>query len=123
MADALTVVQDLYGAFASGDMDAAMAILSEDLAFELGGTSRFSGRHEGRERVLALQGELMSMTGMTNEVVGMYAGDDGVVIHQRGHARDGYEDEALLLITVTDDRVTSIREFLLDPAAFDELVK
>ena len=115
-------VQKLFQAFGSGDMATVTSLLSDDFTFELAGSSRFAGRTTGRNAVLALLGELMQTTGMENEVIGMYQAGDDVIVRQRGRAKDGYQDESLLLISSRDGQITSMREFLFDVAAFDAFV-
>jgi len=122
MERSMGVVRALYDAMGRGDAEAAFALLSEDLVFELGGNSRFAGRHVGRDKLFALQGELAQLTGMETSVDAMYDGDGRAIVHQHGRARDGYIDEALLLFEVADGRITAIKEFLFDQRSFDALV-
>jgi ketosteroid isomerase-like protein len=115
-------VQRLFEAFGAGDMETVTSLLADDFSFELAGTSRFAGRTTGRDKVLALLGDLMQTTGMQNEVIGMHQAGDDVIVHQRGRANNGYEDESLLLISSRDGKIASMKEFLFDVAAFDAFV-
>ena len=78
--------------------------------------------HEGRDRFFALQGELVAATDMQNEVIAIPPIAGGAIPHQRGRARDGCEDDALLLFSLDDGPVVSAREHLFDHAPFDALV-
>ncbi len=121
MTDAVATAQRLFQAFGQGDMAVVNTIMADDLTFELGGKSRFAGRAEGRDNVLALFGDLMGSLQISNDVVGMYPTDAGVIVHQRGHGKDGYTDESLLLMSVSDGRITAIKEFLFDTDPLDRL--
>jgi ketosteroid isomerase-like protein len=118
---AAEVIERLFQALAARDMATANRLLADDLTFSLGGTSRFAGRHIGRENALTLLGELTETLGITNTVHGIYDGHDGAVIHQTGEVA-GYSDESLILFRVKDGQVREIIEFLYDPTAFDAFV-
>jgi ketosteroid isomerase-like protein len=106
---------------AEGDMETVTTLIDERLVFELGGRSRFAGRHEGRDTFFGLQGELAAATDISNEVLALHDIDGGAIVHQRGSGRDGYQDEALLLFTVTDGRIVAVKEFLFDHEPLDAL--
>ncbi len=96
-------------------------LLADDLVFSLGGTSRFAGRHVGRDTVLGVLAQLNGALGISNEVRGMYESGDGVVVHQTGSA-PGYSDTSLTLFTISEGQVSEVTEFLFDPVAFDHFV-
>ena len=122
MERSMEVVRALYDAMGRGDAETALGLLDADLVFELGGKSRFAGRHTGRDKLFALQGELAQLTGLETSVDAIYDGDKSAIVHQHGRARDGYTDEALLLFEIADGRVIAIKEFLFDQPSFDALV-
>jgi ketosteroid isomerase-like protein len=115
------IVRGVFAALGEGDMATVASLLDEGLVFELGGDSRFAGRHEGRDAFFQLQGELAAATEIQNDVLAVHDIEGGAIVHQRGTGRDGYEDEALLLFTVTDGRIVAVKEFLFDHRALDEI--
>lgn len=115
------VVHAVFAAMAEGDTETVTKLIDEGLVFELGGRSRFAGRHEGRDSFFALQGELSAAMEMSNEVLAVHDIEGGAIVHQRGRGRDGYEDEALLLFTVADGRIVAVKEFLFDHGPLDAL--
>jgi ketosteroid isomerase-like protein len=120
MASGAEVVKSAFEALGAGDMETVSALLDERLIFELGGRSRFAGRHEGRDTFFRLQGELGEVLEIHTEVLAVHDIVGGAIVHQRGSGRNDYEDEALLLFTVVEGRITSVKEFLFDHAPLDE---
>ncbi len=118
---AVELVQRVFQAIAERDKPTIDRLLADDLSFSLAGTSRFAGRHIGRETVLELLAELSGTLGISNEVIGMYDGPDSAVVHQTG-AAPGYRDESLILFKVSGEQVREIVEFLYDTDGFDAFV-
>lgn len=110
----LAVVAAVYDAVAANDFEQVVRLVTEDFVFELGGTSRFAGRHEGRDAFFALQADLVAATGIENEVVAIHDIPAGAIVNSRGRGRDGYADEALLLMSVSAGKVTAAKEFLFE---------
>ncbi len=121
MTEGAGVVQQLFTSMASGDMETVASLLADDFVFELGGSSRFAGRHVGRDRFFALQGDLAAATEIQNEIVAIHPIEGGAIVHQRGRGRDGYSDEALLLMSVAAGRLTAVKEFLFDHGPLESL--
>jgi ketosteroid isomerase-like protein len=113
------VVKRAFAAVQDGDMAAVAALLDEGLVFELGGRSRFAGRHEGRDAFFQLQGDLGATLEIRNEVLAIYDIEGGAILHQRGIGRDGYQDETLLLFSVDEGRVIAVKEFMFDHGPLD----
>lgn len=120
MAGGAELVQRAFAALAAGDMVTVNEVLDENLVFELGGRSRFTGRHVGRDAFFQLQGELAAVLEVQNEVLALHDVEGGAIVHQRGTGRDDYRDEALVLFTVTGGRVTAVKEFLFDSGPLDD---
>lgn len=113
------VVKRAFAAVQAGDMEAVAALLDEDLVFELGGRSRFAGRHQGRDAFFQLQGDLGAALEIRNEVLAVHDIENGAIVHQRGTGGGGYQDEALLLFSVVEGRVIAVEEFMFDHGPLD----
>jgi uncharacterized protein (TIGR03086 family) len=74
-------------AFGSGDVDAALALVTDDIVFESTSPTPDGGRHEGRDAVRAAWTEVMTTPGMTfTEEESFVSGDRAVVrwVYARG---------------------------------------
>jgi len=70
-------------AFGSGDLDAAMALVTDDIAFESTSPAPEGQRHEGRDAVRAAWAEVMSTPGMTFTEEESFVSDDRAVVRWR----------------------------------------
>jgi uncharacterized protein len=76
-----TVVLDAYEAFAEQDGERLFSLFADDVAFHVPGRSAISGAHRGRDGVVALFGQLDTLTEGTFELEPQHvvAGDEFVV--------------------------------------------
>ena len=123
----LETVRRGYAAFSSGDMDALMALYSDDAAHIVPGASLISGAHKGKESILGLYGKLFELSGGTMSVELDHVLSDGadrvIAIHTSSLVTDGdtvTQTEALLF-TFVDGKVAEIQDFFADIALNDRL--
>ncbi|MCC2617755.1 nuclear transport factor 2 family protein [Aestuariibacter halophilus] len=106
-------------AFANeGNMDKCTALLSDELVWTDVGTTPFSGRYEGKTRVLeGLIGPLFSQlkAGIHTEIEAMIAESDRVVVLSKGTAEtlDGrpYNNDYCQVFTVRDGLIVEVIEY------------
>ncbi len=120
-------VRQGYAAFSSGDMEALMALYSDDVVHIVPGSSPISGAHKGKERILGLYGSLFELSGGTLQIrldhVLSDGGNRALAIHASSMEKDGQtitQTEALLFSFV-DGKVTEIQDFFADIALNDRL--
>lgn len=119
------VVLEFYEAGARGDLDAGLALLSDDVTWTNIGTTVFSGTYAGRQAVVEqLVGPLFSQlkAGISSEIVQLVAEGDIVVSQTRGTAEthDGttYNNTYCQVFTVRDGRIAAVMEYM-DTALID----
>jgi uncharacterized protein len=114
-----------FDALASGDVAAAMALLSPDVIWHQPGANRFSGDHHGREGVGALLGRMMEATEGSFQlaVIGpaMVNGDLVAVPVRFAGQREGavMDMTGIDLLTITDGAIAAVHLFSDDGAAED----
>ena len=123
----LQTVRRAYAAFGSGDMDAMMALLTDDAVHIVPGSSLVSGAHKGKEAILGLYGKLFELSGGTFAVqlnsVLSDGGDRALSVHTSTTEKDGEtvtQTEALL-ISFVDGKIAEIQDFFEDIALNDRL--
>ena len=123
----MEMVRQGYAAFGSGDMDALLALYSDDAVHIVPGSSRVSGAHKGKESILGLYGMLFELSGGTLQIqldcVLSDGGNRVLAIHTSNMDKDGEtvtQTEALLFSFV-DGKVAEIQDFFVDIALADRL--
>jgi ketosteroid isomerase-like protein len=122
--DDVEVVRRGYAAFSAGDMATLNELFTDDAVWHVPGTGTLSGSKQGRDAILSFFGQLMSQSGgtlkvMLDDVVG---GDDHTVAMSRNQAaRDTrtLDQQAVIVFTLRDGRVTEARQFFDDTALND----
>ncbi len=119
------LIIDFYAAGARGDMDAAFAMLADDITWSSIGTTKFSGSYSGKETIVTeLLGPLFGQlkAGIASEIERLTAEGDIVVAETRGTAEtlDGkaYNNRYCQVITVRDGRIADVLEYM-DTALVD----
>jgi uncharacterized protein len=103
-----------YAAFGTGDMAALTALMADDVVHVIPGNNPLTGEHKGTDELMALYGQLFSLSGGTYQadlVSIEEVGPDQVVARHRGTAqREGrtLDTEETLTFTVEDGRITRI---------------
>jgi uncharacterized protein len=105
-----------YAAFSAGDMATLTDVFSEDAVWTVPGSGPMSGEKRGRNAILAYFGELMTASDGTFTVTlrDVLTGEDHTVGLQRNHAERNNKTEdqdAVLVFTIGDGRVTAVQEF------------
>ena len=89
----VAVVRNAYDSFAKGDLEGAMADMTDDSVFHFGGDGPNSGDHKGREAIAAALIKNFELTAgkWALDVTGIYADDDhaAVVLHETASRPDG----------------------------------
>jgi ketosteroid isomerase-like protein len=119
------VVRRAYDAFAIGDVDAVMALLAEDIAFHIPGTSPLAGEWAGHDGVLRFFTTAAELSGGTMAVgVDDLLGDDEqVAALVTVTARRNGRSESLSnvhLLRVVDGKIAGLREYMGDERREDE---
>jgi uncharacterized protein len=123
----LETVRQGYASFSSGDMDALMAVYSDEAVHIVPGSSPISGAHKGKESILGLYGKLFELSAGTLKIELDHALSDGgnrvVAIHTSSMEKDGetFTQTEALLFSFVDGKVTEIQDFFADIALSDRL--
>jgi ketosteroid isomerase-like protein len=114
-----------YAAFSAGDIATLTEVIAEDAVWKVPGSNPMSGEKQGRDAILGYFGELMTASDGTFTVTlqDVVAGHDHTVGLQRDHAeRNNKTDDqdAVLVFTIQDGRITAVQEFREDTARSDD---
>ena len=114
-----------YAAFSAGDMATLNELFAEDAVWHVPGRNTLSGPKKGRGDILAFFGELMTRTAgaLSVTVQDVIGGQDHTIGLHHNHAeRDNKvnDQDAVLVFTIRDGRVTEVQEFHADTASSDE---
>lgn len=123
--DNAELVQRGYAAFSAGDMATLTELFAEDAVWHAPGSSPMSGSKKGRSAILAFFGEIMTGSAGTATVTVQHVigGDDHTIGLHRNHAeRNGnmLDQDAVLVFTIADGRVTEVKEFHEDTTRSDK---
>jgi uncharacterized protein len=114
-----------YTAFSSGDMATLNDLFTDDAVWHVPGSNSLSGPKKGRGEIMAFFGELVTRTGGTVRVTvdDVIGGEHHTVGLHHNHAeRNGLvnDQDAVLVFTIRDGRVTEVQEFHEDTARSDK---
>jgi ketosteroid isomerase-like protein len=62
------MLRTAYEAFAKGDVETVMSLLTDDIEYYVSGRSPVSGTYKGKDEVLGLFGKMMELSGGTFQV-------------------------------------------------------
>ena len=122
----LELVRRGYAAFSAGDMDTLQGLFRPDIVHSVPGTSKIAGDHKGTADVLALYGDLFSLSEGTMSVeledVLSDGGDRVIAIHAAKASRNGATRTSrdCLLFTLEGGKIVSIQDFFADLDGEDE---
>jgi ketosteroid isomerase-like protein len=118
------VVQGLFQAFASGDLATFKDGFHPDATWNHRNPDRLGGVHAGLEQIMAFLGESAALTEVTLRAVpqGMLTDHDGHVavrVTVSGRRPDGrtFDDQQILLFTLSGGRVVTADQYVGDPPA------
>jgi ketosteroid isomerase-like protein len=119
------LVRSGYAAFSAGDMATLNELFAEDAVWHVPGSNTLSGAKKGRGAILAFFGDLMTHSAGTATVTlqDVIGGPDHTVGLHHNHAeRNGKvnDQDAVLVFTIRDGRVTEVQEFHEDTARSNE---
>lgn len=120
--DAQTVLAG-FKAFAEGDMDTMRGLFHDDAVWHAAGRNRWSGDHEGADAIMKFFGGISAEAQITNELHGVLADDDHVVVLTKGKLERGgktLEADGFYIFHVTDGKVREVWAGSFDPYAGDE---
>lgn len=114
-----------YAAFSAGDMETLNELFAEEAVWHVPGRNSLSGAKKGRGAIMAFFGELATRSAGTvsvtvHDVVG---GEDHTIGLHHNHAERNNkvnDQDAVLVFTIRDGRVTEVQEFHEDTASSDE---
>jgi ketosteroid isomerase-like protein len=114
-----------YAAFSAGDVATLNELFAEDAVWHVPGTSAISGPKQGRGAILTFFGELMTETAGTATVTvqDVIGGPDHTIglHHNHSERKNKVDDQdAVLVFTIRDGRVTEVHEFHENTARTDE---
>ncbi len=124
------IVKQSYEAFFQGDMDAMLALYSEEVDWEVYGPSSMptTGRHRGKDGVRAFFGKVDDLLENESfEIQQHVAQDDTVVVLGEYRWRSKVTERVLQahfvhVVTVTDGKITRFREYTDTAAAVEAMV-
>lgn len=113
------LVSETWGAVSNGDVQGFMNNLSEDVTWTFFGSHRFAGTIRGKEELVAKLfaplGEVLD-GGIKVQIDSMTAEGERVVIEARGEAKTKtgkrYDNSYCIVITVRNDKISAVREYL-----------
>lgn len=105
-----------YDAFAKGDVETVMGLLTDDIEYHIPGRSLLSGSYTGKDEVLGLFGKLMELSGGTFriEVQDILANDEhGVTLTIERGQRDGktLQNRAVHVWDLQDGKCTKFQGY------------
>jgi ketosteroid isomerase-like protein len=121
------ILRGLLDAFAASDVPAMEAALAEDLVWHAPGTSRFSGRFEGRDAALQRLDQMREAGVSTSfDVHDVVANDEHAValVHLHLETADGrrYDQPQVQVVHVRRGRIVELWVMNQDQAVLDELL-
>jgi ketosteroid isomerase-like protein len=124
----VTLVKSQYESFRTGDLQAVVDRLTENITWAVPGTNRISGNYQGPKQVVELLGKIMDITAghFALEVDSIVADDDHAIALVRITARrDGQtlSYDAAQVWQLTAGKVTKFVEYLTDQATVDEIYR
>lgn len=123
--DDAELVRRGYAAFSAGDLTTLSELFAEDAVWHVAASGPMSGPKEGREAILAYFGEIMTRSDGTATVTLQHVigGDEHTIglHHNRAQRNEqSFDEDAVLVFTIRDGRVTEVREFHEDTARSDQ---
>lgn len=120
-----TLLRKAYADFGKGDIEAFLAVCTDDFTFNVPGRSQVSGSFRGREEFLRMLGTVMQAAGGAFEetVHDVLANDEhGVVLATHRFTRDGTAREynAAHVYHIKGGKLTECWEQPQDQAAFED---
>jgi len=114
-----------YAAFSAGDMATMNDLFADDAVWHVPGTNPMSGPKKGRAAILTFFGELMTGTDGTATVTlqDVIGGENHTIGLHHNHAQRNNkvnDQDAVLVFTIQNGRVTEVQEFHADTARSDE---
>jgi ketosteroid isomerase-like protein len=122
----VALVEQLYGALASGDLAAVVPLLAEDVELHVPGTHALAGVHRGLEAILAFATGTRALTddGEAIEVLDVLEGRDHVavlaVVRATRAGRAPLENRTVHVLHTHGGRVRAIWFHNFDGASVDE---
>ena len=120
----VAVVRAGFEAFAKGDVAAFADLFHNEATWNHRNDDRFGGVHHGADAIMAFIGESAQLTGGTLRVAPESFMADGrgrvsVLVRVSGTRLDGrtFDNPQVMLFVVDGDRVSSVDQFVGDPAA------
>jgi hypothetical protein len=120
--DAETVLTG-FKAFAEGDAETMRSLFHDDAVWHSAGRNRWSGDHQGADAIMELFGNVSSAAQITNELHGVLADDDHVVVLTKTKLeREGksHESDGMYIFHVTDGKVSEAWAGAFDPYGTDD---
>jgi ketosteroid isomerase-like protein len=113
------LVRDTWGAVTNAEIDKFLDGLADDVTWTFFGSHRFAGTFNGKDdlmaRLFSPLGEVLE-GGIVVNINSMTAEDDRVVIEAKGTARSksgaDYNNDYCIVITVANNKIRHVREYL-----------
>ena len=115
-----SLIQDMYAAFARGDMPAVAAACTEDVLFRIPGASRVAGDYRGRqeffEKFLPALAGVADMSTFRESIDGLVCGDEhGIVLTTQSFRRQDGRDVSVRSAVLFAFRDGLLAEFVEHP--------
>jgi hypothetical protein len=123
--DNADLVRRGYAAFSAGDMATLNELFAEDAVWHVPGSGPLSGPKRSRGEILAYFGEIVSRSGGSVKVTvqDVIGGREHTIGLHNNYAERGdkvIDEDAVLVFTIQDGRVTEVGDFHADTARSDE---
>lgn len=125
-AGSTSLVEQLYGAIASGDVDRAVSALAPDVELHVPGTHPLAGEHRGPDAVIAFAAATRALTddGEHIEVLDVLEGRDHIavlaVVRADRHGRAPLENRTVHVLATSGGLIDAIWLHNFDDVTVDE---
>jgi ketosteroid isomerase-like protein len=121
----IDLIQRLYAAFGSGDLDAVTTAMSPDIRWHNSGTDWTAGTLEGIPAVVGYLTADNHVAESTRDVLDILTSDERVAVVARGRARRGdtWQDlDVVQVLRVEDGRVAEVWNYFWDQNGIAEFM-
>jgi len=119
------VVRKLQTTFTSADMEGFMALLSDDAVWHIAGSNPPAGDFRGKNEIGRAMGQFMELSGGTfnPDLHDIAASDEHAVFigrHKAERAGKTMDEPAVLVLHVSNGKISEVWEMCYDQKAVDE---
>lgn len=118
-----TPVQELYRALVAREFDRVGAVLSDDVMMAVGGKSRFSGDHQGRDEVRSVLQGMAELTPKLPDAWDVCVSEHHAVLmdwFEAERGTDSFLGYVAFVCAIENGRIARLFPFFEDQYAFDQ---